>query len=282
MKIEVFQIMIIYTLSMSNVLAQYDFNGNKIFADDCEEHHNENFFEVSAYDVFKEQLIPGASVYEAIGCEKYKPIISDAQLEFIRDTLAANYDGAEIVGFKGAAYNCHAYAWHVSEGGEMIILNDFVDDYELFFGWNNRKITKIVGGSRVFPNAMKVTYPDNMNHSAITTLETDVFISKWGSDFFLIKHDWDQHVYGDCNYNELEFWGPTAFYHDIKEFYDLSYYLGTYIMGEDIHIEKVRIDLTRELGTNNDWFTFEFTDGIEIDGPFEVSEGSALTIQPVN
>jgi hypothetical protein len=282
MKKIVFLITITCSLSISIAWAQFDFDGNQKFASDCEEHNNENFFSVSAYDVFGDRLIPGASVYKVYSCDSSRPgFYSAAKLEYIIDTLAANYGGAEIVGYDGKAYNCHSYAWHVSEGGDMIILNEDVDAYETFYGFNNDKIYKVTEGSKTFPNALKVTYPDDMNHSAITTLENEVFISKWGAGF-LIKHDWDEHVYGNCNYNELEFWGPTSFYPEIKEMYDMSYYLGTYILGEDIHLEKVRIDLSEQGNYNTDWFTVEFTNGVEINGPFEVTKGSALTIQPAN
>jgi hypothetical protein len=46
---------------------------------------------------------------------------SSSQLAALASDLAANYNGAELIDAPSYKYNCHAYAWHVSEGGTKVL-----------------------------------------------------------------------------------------------------------------------------------------------------------------
>ena len=99
-------------------------------------------------------------------------------------------------------YNCHAFAWRVSEGGTNVWLNSPGDDAF----WNDDSYIEVPNQSE----ATKVSF-GSVDHSAITTSTTDIFISKWGySPRF--RHDVD-----DCPYNSQ----------------DLHYYVRPYITGSD-------------------------------------------------
>ncbi|MCP4181148.1 MAG: T9SS type A sorting domain-containing protein [bacterium] len=89
-------------------------------------------------------------------------------------------------------YNCHAYAWHVSDGGNWFWINQ-IDQY------GNENLQKYWSGSKptyqqvTSTNASKVFYP-NGDHSA-RVISPNVFESKWGR--------WPryQHSPSDCPYN---------------------------------------------------------------------------------
>jgi hypothetical protein len=96
-------------------------------------------------------------------------------------------------------YNCHAYAWHISEGGSQVWINTPGDDAY----WNDHSYIEVLNPSE----AKKVSfggpcyYWDNneyvnlCDHSAVTTSTPDYFISKWGpSPQF-------RHHINDCPYS---------------------------------------------------------------------------------
>jgi len=83
------------------------------------------------------------------------------------------------------SYNCHAYAWHVSQGGDEVWINNLdsevnnVNNYWLdgsyikLAGQPSSSNTKVFYGSNNYPY-----YEDD--HSAVTTTSSDVFVSKMG------------------------------------------------------------------------------------------------------
>jgi len=66
-------------------------------------------------------------------------------------------------------YNCHGYAWYVSEGG----CNAWINDVDSWTGSESYVETAST------TNGRKVNYTDD-NHSAITTTNSNYIKSKWG------------------------------------------------------------------------------------------------------
>jgi len=99
---------------------------------------------------------------------------------------------ATRVGAATHQYNCHGYAWHVSEGGNNVLIN-YLDQY------GNQNLSKYWTGlqSYVTPGSTaigrKIRYT-NDDHSAITTSNSSYAKSKWG------KLPLYEHLKSDCPY----------------------------------------------------------------------------------
>ena len=91
-------------------------------------------------------------------------------------------------------YNCHAYAWYVSEGGENVWMG-YLDPSAEDVYWTDGSYFEVtsedVNGWVV---AEKVGYP-NGNHSAVTTTVVGTYKSKWGAWPLM------EHSKADCPYN---------------------------------------------------------------------------------
>jgi hypothetical protein len=116
-----------------------------------------------------------------------------------------NFD-AEIIDTASYKYNCHAYAWHMTEGGGEVWIGAYADGTECpseeeaqwveDIYWTDGSYYEVTGltPSEVTSNhASKVNWPlpwDNEgNHSGVTTAEPGYFISKWGY-YPLVEHRW--------------------------------------------------------------------------------------------
>ena len=98
--------------------------------------------------------------------DEYNNIVYDHQLL---------YNQALIVGDATKKYNCHAYAWHVSEGGNEVWLNR-PNESNYWLDGSYIEVPQNI--------ATKVSYVGD--HSA-TKIDSVFFISKWGKGF-LLKH----------------------------------------------------------------------------------------------
>jgi len=81
-------------------------------------------------------------------------------------------------------YNCHAYAWHVSEGGSQVWINTpgqetYWNDYSYVETSNLSNATKVSFGGPCY-YLVNGQLTDSCDHSAITTATLNYFISKWG------------------------------------------------------------------------------------------------------
>lgn len=118
-------------------------------------------------------------------------------LKYYWDTYYTNaYPDAQFIKTNGRysttqKFNCHSYAWHVSDGGSNRWIGYFQGNTDEHIYWGDGSYIEISG---YVPYPGKVSYASD-DHSAITTSETGWFISKWG-DKVLIKHRWN-----DCPYN---------------------------------------------------------------------------------
>ena len=94
-----------------------------------------------------------------------------------------NMYGGEYLGNPTWTYNCHSYAWHISEGGMPVA----------WIGWSTSTAHHIywhpTNGGYVAVNenvATKVDYPLLCNHSAVRESQY-VYVSKWGQGP-LVRH----------------------------------------------------------------------------------------------
>jgi len=95
------------------------------------------------------------------------------------------FPNAILLSSSSTTYNCHGYAWYVSEGGSTVWING---PNQLLFGADGSY--GMVQGEA--PNE-KVSYI-GADHSAITTSTSEVYISKWGAEPLM------EHYWLDCPY----------------------------------------------------------------------------------
>jgi hypothetical protein len=112
-------------------------------------------------------------------------------------------------------YNCHAYAWHISENGSQVWIN--TPEQKKY--WNDNSYTEVLNpavATKVSfggPCYSQNSYVDECDHSAVTTSTPDYFISKWGPSPLFRHHK------NDCPYSveDLHYYsrpsisGPTLF-----------------------------------------------------------------------
>jgi hypothetical protein len=111
-----------------------------------------------------------------------------------------NSNEVEIIERSTLSYNCHSYAWHVSEGGVRVWVDDWgssgdIDNVNRY--WDDGSYTETTQ-----TNHRKVFYhPETQfDHSAVTTNQNGWFISKW-TDGPLIKHRYDNCPYWNSAVN---------------------------------------------------------------------------------
>jgi hypothetical protein len=124
-----------------------------------------------------------------------------------------NVDSSEVtlLAHSSLGYNCHSYAWHVSEGGNTVWVNDIdgnhndIDNVNKY--WDDGSYVETTQA-----NHRKVFYhPETQfDHSAVTTSQTGWFISKW-TNGPLVRHKYDNcpywHSLVDLTYYKLS--NPT-------------------------------------------------------------------------
>ena len=100
-------------------------------------------------------------------------------------------------------YNCHAYAWHVSEGGSQVWIdtpNDdtYWEDFSYSEVLSQAAASKVSFGGpcyQTWTTCLETKYSNPCDHSAITTGTPDYFISKWGPSPLFRHHK------NDCPYS---------------------------------------------------------------------------------
>lgn len=110
---------------------------------------------------------------------------TSTQLATLRETLKNNYNEATLIDVPSFKYNCHAYAWHVSEGGDKVWIGiyDNLDAKPIAEDvyWTDGSYIEVPENK-----ATKVSYHESGDHSAIR-LSSEWYQSKWGS-CALVKH----------------------------------------------------------------------------------------------
>ena len=121
---------------------------------------------------------------ESIIKPEYSPAVL-AQLEQqAADWIAANHSDAVRVGAASHTYNCHDYAWNMSDGGVANWVNqkDQLGNANIAKYWSGTYPTYTTATANDYT---KVFLP-NGDHSAITTATFGIFKSKWG--------DWGRYI----------------------------------------------------------------------------------------
>ena len=111
--------------------------------------------------------------------------------------FTTNYS-VTIIAPSSKKYNCHAYAWHVSEGGNYAWIGYYPHEGDESIYWTDGSYEAVSEA-----NATKVSYAYAGEHSAIRTETPGYYISKW-ADGPLIYHHKDNIPTG--------YGTPTAFY----------------------------------------------------------------------
>lgn len=117
------------------------------------------------------------------------PVYTSTQLATLANHLYNNYDGATIIGEPDYRYNCHAYAWCISEGGDTVWIGAYTNTAEDIY-WLDGSYIEVTEG-----DATKVSYHQSGNHSAIKEGE-GWYRSKWGGSF-LVRHKLNEVLRGD-------------------------------------------------------------------------------------
>lgn len=143
------------------------------------------------------------------------PNFNSYQMAVIESHLYNNYDGATIVGDADYRYNCHAYAWHVSEGGNLVWIGwNYITSEDIY--WNDGSYIEVPE-----IEATKVSYHELGNHSAIS-IGGGWYQSKWGPSF-LVRHKLNEVLCG----NSFPFYEPTDYHPElIKKFYRRATIIG--------------------------------------------------------
>jgi hypothetical protein len=105
---------------------------------------------------------------------------TSAQLATMADDLYNNY-GAVLIEPNSYKYNCHGYAWHVTEGGDEVWIGRYNVTSEDIY-WTDGSYMEVSENI-----ATKLSYHQDGNHSAIR-LDSDWYQSKWGWAGPLVKH----------------------------------------------------------------------------------------------
>lgn len=135
---------------------------------------------------------------------------TSAEIQQITAEFAAAYPKATVISPATSTYNCHAYAWHMSEGGAAVWMGFTTNPTSIYWTDGSYNSTSCRG------KGLKVSY-ENDNHSAITTDIAGIFISKWGTGP-LMKHSMDY-----CPYNS------SALKYYIRNLPSQDYITGVYI-----------------------------------------------------
>ncbi|MGP1476180.1 MAG: hypothetical protein ACTTJK_01725 [Phocaeicola sp.] len=115
----------------------------------------------------------------AVSAMQRTEIFSDAEKAQYRQQVLQEYNNVEVIGDATTTYNCHSYAWNMSEGGPVCWLNSVPD---LHYYWDDGSYVETIESQ-----AEKVRYYAG-NHSAIKDPQNNnMYISKWGA-LPLVRH----------------------------------------------------------------------------------------------
>ncbi len=114
--------------------------------------------------------------------------LTNQQKTTIYNETLQNYQDIEILGAATWTYNCHGYAWHISEGGfPAVWINEYDDSFNpnvyKYFTGANTSYVQVCNES----DADKIHYYYG-DHSANISATSGKYESKWGGGN-LVKHD---------------------------------------------------------------------------------------------
>lgn len=115
--------------------------------------------------------------------------LTPSDVAYYSSYVASTYPSATKLADATSSYNCHNYAWNQSDGGPAYWMNTPGDDSY----WTDGSYVEVT--DHAAPYATKVSYASD-DHSAITTSNPNVHISKWGAGPLM------QHAPGYTPYDE--------------------------------------------------------------------------------
>jgi hypothetical protein len=137
----------------------------------------------------------------------------DYELQNFQDNLSNGAYGSSCVVISGYSrqYNCHGYAWHVSNGGSQTAIFQYIDHgsyventyvVEAYVSGNSPSYTQTS-----YNNQGKLRVRYSGYHSAVTTYYPGLYLSKWGAGP-LVRHNANDvpysygapSTYWTCNY----------------------------------------------------------------------------------
>lgn len=110
--------------------------------------------------------------------------MSQNDINKANEWATSEYPNALFLSDASRRYNCHAYAWYISDGGEVV----WIDDEQAF--WQDNSYVSVSTETEATKVSFGATY-----HSAETSTTSGWFISKWGG-YPLMYHE-----ASDCPYN---------------------------------------------------------------------------------
>jgi len=132
-------------------------------------------------------------LYTPNGSQVYafkNPEMSSYDIAYYTEQYASLYPNAEILANASSTYNCHSYAWNLTEGGTTICWLNQSPDLHLY--WDDGSYEQVTEA-----NAVKIFYY-NGDHSAVKSItHAGKYESKWGS-MPLMRHSPE---YGPAIYN---------------------------------------------------------------------------------
>jgi hypothetical protein len=184
-----------------------------------------------------------------------------ADIAYFTAECALEYPDAEILADASLTYNCHSYAWNMSEGGPICWLEESPD---LHLYWDDGSYDQTTEDK-----TEKIFYynGDYGNHSAVkSTTHPGKYESKLGS-YPLVRHD--------------PGYGPSIYNMQYRRYYrrcrttnltNQTVTINTTVTDCIINAQNVTV-------TNNAKLTLDAFKETIVNGPFEIQLGSELEIK---
>lgn len=166
----------------------------------------------------------------------YFPEFSWSEISYWNNWCTTNYPNATFLANSSNTYNCHGYAWHISQGGSNVWIGAYFYNSEDIYWQDGSYIEQTSQGAN-----QKVSYQpqDDANHSANTTSTNNIFESKWGAAA-LMRH----------SYNYCPFWLSNS---------SLKFYYPANPVGVEDYI-WINLPATNLSTNQNYWITPTFVD----------------------
>jgi hypothetical protein len=202
-------------------------------------------------------------LYTPNGSQVYayeEPEMSSSDIAYYNAECASSYPNAEILATASATYNCHSYAWNLTEGGTTICHLDQFPDLHLY--WDDGSYQQTTEA-----NAVKIFYyePDSDHSAVISTTHAGKYESKWGS-YPLVRHSPEYGPY--TNMQNRRYYRPTPVVNFTNQIVTTN---TTIVSSGNINVQNVTVK-------NGAKLTLDAVGEVNIIGDFEVELGSEFEI----
>lgn len=97
------------------------------------------------------------------------------EIQILDSTYTTNFPNATFLDHSSTTYNCHSFAWNMTDGGTTCWINAGVNNSNISKYWNSDYYVSCSSSSTV-----KIHYY-NSDHSAKRSSVSGMYESKWGS-----------------------------------------------------------------------------------------------------